>query len=159
MTRIPYRNDNHVTYVERRVHKMLLKMRVWFRHRAFVAGREVDFLIPRPGKRGLLVEVDGDIYHLDLGRREARDRVLEFEGWEIIHFWGSEVLNTPEQVRKTLEAAVEGVPRLPRKKKHTPRPKPYCAGCEHVVCLRDCIPRIAAMRQSGALAVKPQPTS
>ena len=138
---------------------MLLKMRIRFRHRAFVAGREVDFLIPRPGKRGLLVEVDGDFYHMDTGRREVKDRVLRSEGWEVIHFWGSEVLDTPDHVRKTLEAALAGVPKLPKTKKREPSARPYCAGCDLAVCLNDCIPGIAAIRRAAASAGRPRPTS
>ena len=138
---------------------MLLKMRVWFRHRAFVAGREVDFLIPRPGKRGLLVEVDGDVYHLNLERKEAKDRMLISEGWEVMHFWGSEVLDTPDHVKQTLEAALEGVPRLSRKKKSKSRLRPFCDGCNLAVCLKDCVPGMAASHRATALAANPHPTS
>ena len=159
MTRIPYRNDRHVTYVEWRVRKMLLKMRVRFKHRVYVAGREVDFLIPRPGRRGLLVEVDGDLFHLDVGRREARDRILESEGWEVMHFWGSEVLDTPDRVNETLKAALDGVPKMPKVKKKGSRPKPYCAGCKLEVCVRGCIPRIAALRQATAPDTQYHPIS
>lgn len=73
----------------------------------------MDFLIPRPGRRGLIVEVDGDIFHMNLERREARDRILQDAGWEVVHFWGSEVLDTPKHVASAIEAELVGVPRLP----------------------------------------------
>ncbi len=96
---------------------MLKKFRVKFRHHAFVEGREVDFLIPRPGRPGLLLEVDGDIFHFDLDAKAAKDKILTAAGWDVMHFWGSEVLHTPKDVAMRIKAELVGVPRLPKKKK------------------------------------------
>jgi very-short-patch-repair endonuclease len=104
---------NRVTQIELDVHAMLVDLGVGFRHRAFVGALEVDFLIPRPGRRGLAVEVDGDIYHFDREATKRRDAILERAGWQVVHFWGSEVTGTPQEVRKRLEAELQGVPRSP----------------------------------------------
>ena len=113
MTHIPYRSGNYVTYVERVVREMLIGFRVKFRHRGYVEGREVDFLIPRPGRRGLIIEIDGDIYHMNQDRKDAKDRLLRDAGWEVVHFWGSEVLGTPAAVASAIERELEGVPVFP----------------------------------------------
>jgi very-short-patch-repair endonuclease len=104
---------NRVTQIELDVHAMLVELGVGFRHRAFVGALEVDFLIPRPGRRGLAVEVDGDIYHFDREATKRRDAVLERAGLQVVHFWGSEVTNTPGEVRKRLLAELQGVARSP----------------------------------------------
>jgi len=113
MTHIPYSSGNHVTYVERAVREMLIGFRVKFHHRAYVEGREVDFLIPRPGRPGLILEIDGDVYHMNQERKESKDRLLRNAGWEVIHFWGSEVLGTPSAVESAIELELEGVPVFP----------------------------------------------
>jgi len=102
------------SFVEREVGRMLHKMRVPFAHHQFVKGCEVDFLIPRPGRRGLVVEVDGGLFHRDEWRREDKDWRLTEAGWDVIHFWGSEVQHTPDAVRERLRRELEGVPRFLR---------------------------------------------
>jgi len=110
-----------VSFVERSVLKMLAKLRVRFRHRTFVVGHEVDFLVARPGRRGLIIEVDGDLYHFDEAKRAKRDGVLEQAGWDVVHFWGSEVVQTPKLVLAKIETELEGVPRIPKKTRRRPR--------------------------------------
>jgi len=100
---------------------MLGKLRVRFRHRTQVAGHEVDFLVARPGRRGLIIEVDGDLYHFDVEKRAKRDEVLMRAGWDVVHFWGSEVLQTPKSVHAKLETELSGVPRIPKKPARRPR--------------------------------------
>ena len=113
------------TPIERVVRRMLIDMGVRFRFSARVAGKEVDFLIGQPGRRGLLIEADGDRYHFDLEHRARRDAVLKAAGWEILHFWGSEITSTPEAVRRRIAAELEGVPGF------RPFVKVPVAACKH----------------------------
>ncbi len=64
----------------------------------------------RPGRRELAVEVDGDIYHFDREATKREGAVLERAGLQVVHFWGSEVTNTPREVQSRLQAATLGLP-------------------------------------------------
>jgi len=92
-------------------------MKVLFFHHKYIAGHEVDFVIPRPGRRGLVVEVDGDMFHLDERRKAERDKVLKAAGWDVLHIWSSEVVQLPTAVQRNLEQALEGVPRIKKRNK------------------------------------------
>ena len=109
--------------IEVTVGDMLWESQVYFKHRGVIDRLEVDFLIPRPGKCGLLIEVDGDSYHLNVEQRISRDHFLMSEGWEVVHIWGSEVVTVPEEVRRRIMAALVGVPRIVRPNKKESKKK------------------------------------
>ena len=84
------------TFCETRLANMLRRLGVEFKQNVHIYGKEVDFLVKRPEKKDLIIEADGDIYHMDAEKRQLRDEHLKKAGFDIIHIWGSELLDAPE---------------------------------------------------------------
>lgn len=84
------------SFCEIRLGKMLSLLNIQFEHRAYVSGKEVDFLVKRAGKKGLIIEADGDRYHLNVEERKLRDKHLKKAGFDIVHIWCSEIQHAPE---------------------------------------------------------------
>jgi len=84
------------SFCESRLGRMLRLLNIKFEQRAYVSGKEVDFLVKRAGKKGLIIEADGDRYHLNEEKRKIRDKHLKNAGFDIVHIWCSEIEDAPE---------------------------------------------------------------
>lgn len=99
MTKPKWINSTTGTYpslCEMRLGKMLRLLNIQFEHRAYVSGKEVDFLVKIAGKKGLIIEADGDRYHLNVEEKKIRDEHLQKAGFDIVHIWCSEIEHAPE---------------------------------------------------------------
>ncbi len=116
-----------LSFSEKRLGEMLDLLNVQFKHHAHIAGKEIDFLIKRPGKKGLIIEADGDMYHMDTKVKEIRNKHLKKAGFDIKHIWSSELLNATERVYADL-AKLFGISNPPsickKKKRKTAGKKP-----------------------------------
>lgn len=101
--------------------RILDRLRIRYQWGTHVGPYEVDFLVARHGRPGLIIEVDGDMYHFDEAKRARRDQRLRSFGWDIHHVWASAVLKTPALVEAELVPLLEGAPRTgptqPKKKR------------------------------------------
>lgn len=63
----------------------------------------VDFCFER---QALVVEVDGQRWHQDPARDQARDNALAALGWRVLRFTWAQVVHEPEQVLEQLQSAL-----------------------------------------------------
>lgn len=63
----------------------------------------VDFCFEQ---HGLVVEVDGQRWHQDPARDQARDNALAALGWRVLRFTWAQVVHEPEQVLEQLQSAL-----------------------------------------------------
>ena len=82
--------SKHSTKSERRVYEVLKKLKLPFRHRWLVQGREIDFIV---GK--LAIEIDGH------EQDEEKNNLLVSLGYTPVHLHNSEV--TEEHITKLIQ--------------------------------------------------------
>lgn len=69
----------------------------------------VDFSSPAAS---LVVEVDGQRWHRDPGRDQARDNALALLGWRVLRLSWAQVVHGPEQAVADVRAALAATPTL-----------------------------------------------
>jgi very-short-patch-repair endonuclease len=86
----------HSTKHERIVYELLKELKIPFRHRWIISGREVDFLL---GK--VVLEING---HEQAGNKNV---LLARLGYVPIHFQNLEIINNREKVKKEIKLIYE----------------------------------------------------
>jgi very-short-patch-repair endonuclease len=92
---------NNPTPAEERLWRLLSSVRPRFTRRLRLGPFVADFACRRAR---LIVEVDGS-QHAESDRDEARSAALEAEGWQVIRFWNSQVMDDLDGVIEAIAAA------------------------------------------------------
>ena len=64
--------------------------------------------------RKLVIEIDGGQHATAAARDDARTRLLEAQGWRVVRFWNSDVMDNLPGVLETIAAEIERPPSSPR---------------------------------------------
>ncbi|MBI4733026.1 MAG: endonuclease domain-containing protein [Chloroflexi bacterium] len=77
---------------------------VHFRNQHAIGNYVVDFCAPR---KKLIIELDGSQHLEQEEYDEERTKYLELQGYTVIRFWNSEVMNDIEGVLRAIDIAME----------------------------------------------------
>ncbi|MBI3196231.1 MAG: endonuclease domain-containing protein [Rhodospirillales bacterium] len=63
--------------------------------------------------RGLVIEVDGEHHAYQVEADERRTTAMEQEGWRVLRFWASEVVQNPEGIWVVIQGVLGNLPQPP----------------------------------------------
>ena len=107
---------NNLTEVEKYIWQELRlhNFGVKFRRQAVIGRYIVDFVC---FERKLIVEIDGG-QHADSQEDKVREQWLSDQGFQILRFWNSEVLENREGVLQKIYECLHPLPNPPRQPRH-----------------------------------------